>query len=174
MKQKTSVVIALGTNLGDRQAYLQAAVARLSEEFLEDAVTSSVYESEPWGLTEQPKFLNMVIRGLSEWKPPAIVNFLKTTERDLGRTKSLRNGPREIDLDLIAYGENTWKSDGVSVPHPSMRDRSFVLFPLAEVWPDWHHPDDRRTAADLVAEWSKTKPLSSTKLGPLPPSTKNL
>lgn len=176
MKQKTSVVIALGTNLGDRRGYLQAAVARLAEEFLENAVTSSVYESEPWGpeaeMKDQPKFLNMVVRGLSEWKPPAIVNFLKNTERDLGRTKNRRNGPREIDLDLIAYGEKTWDSDGVSVPHPSMLDRSFVLFPLAEVWPEWRHPATQQTAADLVVAWSKTRPLSSIKIGPLPPSTK--
>ena len=173
MKQKTSVIIALGTNLGDRQKYLQAAVERLSEEFLENAVTSSVYESEPWGEIDQPKFLNMVIRGLSEWKPPAIVNFLKTVERDLGRTQTKKNGPREIDLDLIAYGEMSWESEGVSVPHPSMLDRSFVLFPLAEVWPEWRHPLNQKTAASLVEEWLKSRPASSTKLGPLPPNTKN-
>lgn len=178
MKQKTSVVIALGTNLGDRTGYLVAAVSRLADEFLENAITSSVYESEPWGKPEdvkgQPKFLNMVIRGLSEWKPPAIVNFLKITERELGRTKTRRNGPREIDLDLIAFGEETWKSDGVSVPHPSMLDRSFVLFPLAEVWPEWRHPVTHQSAEDLVAASSKSRPVSSTKIGPLPPSTKSL
>jgi 2-amino-4-hydroxy-6-hydroxymethyldihydropteridine diphosphokinase len=172
MMQKTDIVIALGSNLGDRESYLRAAVDCLCEEFLENPRPSSVYESEPWGETDQPKFLNMVVRGLSEWKPPAILNFLKNTERELGRTKNRRNGPREIDLDLIAFGERVWESEGLTVPHPSMLDRSFVLFPLAEVWPEWRHPSNQKTAAELVAEWSKNRPVSSTSLGPLRRDTK--
>lgn len=172
MMQKRQIAIGVGSNQGDRLQFLQRAVELLVAEFLESATVSSVYESEPWGVTDQPKFLNLVVRGLSEWKPPAIVNFLQSAEASLGRSATFRWGPREIDLDLIVFEQEIWESDGVSVPHPEMLSRSFVLLPLAEIWPDWTHPAEKRTAGQLAEECLKTQPGSARKIGPLPPGTK--
>jgi 2-amino-4-hydroxy-6-hydroxymethyldihydropteridine diphosphokinase len=149
MTQKVRVAIGLGSNLGDRAAKVREAMKILSEEFLEDAKTSNLYESEPWGKTDQPKFLNAVIVGLSEWKPPAIVNYLKSLERELGRTETVKNGPRVIDLDLLAYAEQTWEGEGVTVPHPGIPDRDFVILPWRELWPNWKHPALQKTLEEI-------------------------
>jgi len=140
MVQNIKIAVALGANLGDRLATLRRAANRLSHDLLLNSRSSSVYESDPWGILEQPKFLNAVLVGDCEWKPPAIVNFLKQLELELGRKPGPRFGPREIDLDLIAYGNEVWESPGVVVPHPEMAKREFVLAPLNELWGDWQHP----------------------------------
>jgi 2-amino-4-hydroxy-6-hydroxymethyldihydropteridine diphosphokinase len=159
MKQLTPVAIALGSNLGDRLAVIRRAMETLGEDLLEGAKSSSIYESDPWGKTDQPKFLNAVIVGLSEWKPPAIVNYLRDLERRLGRLPSSeRNGPRHIDLDLLAWGDRTWDEDSIVVPHPRMQERAFVLVPLGELWPQWRHPRMKKTVSELV----KALPAGST------------
>lgn len=163
--------MGLGSNLGDRISFLQSAVQRLGEEFLEEMRISSVFESEPWGIKSQPKFLNLVVRGRSEWKPPAIVNYLKNLERELGRKSGIVNGPREIDLDLLIYGERVWDSEGVRVPHPRLGERTFVLLPLVEVWPDWRHPESHRTSSELSEALAKNPPSASKRIGPLQPGT---
>ena len=166
MNQFVKIAIGLGGNLGDRLGMLKRAAEALDSDLLEAAESSRVYESPPWGITEQPDFLNAVIVGESEWKPPAIINFLKTLERDLGRVEGKRYGPRLIDLDLLAYGENIWESEGVCVPHPRLGERDFVLLPFNEVWPDWKHPRVARTAAELVSDLSRTQPLTAKVFGP--------
>ncbi len=137
MHPKVKIAIGLGSNLGNREENIRNAFARLSEEFLEDAKLSSLIETEPWGVKDQPKFLNAVCTGLSEWDPPAIVNYCKVLERELGRTDSVKYGPRLIDMDLLLFGNKKWNSDGVIVPHPEMLKRDFVMRPLLEIWPDW-------------------------------------
>jgi len=149
LNQKVRVAIGLGSNLGDRKAKIEDAMKRLSEEFLEDSKFSNLYESDPWGKPDQPKFLNAVIVGLSEWKPPAIVNYLKNLERELGRTETVKNGPRVIDLDLLAYGEQTWEGEGITVPHPGIPARDFVLLPWLELWPKWKHPLLKKTLEEI-------------------------
>ena len=161
MKQLHKVAIGLGGNLGNRLESLSKAAGCLAEEFLQDAVGSSVYESEPWGIADQPKFLNAVVVGLCEWKPPAVVNYLKDLERELGRQAGVRNGPREIDLDLLAWGEESWHQEGVEVPHPRMLVRDFVLLPLAEIWPEWKHPSSGRDVPTLVRDCLKTQPATA-------------
>jgi 2-amino-4-hydroxy-6-hydroxymethyldihydropteridine diphosphokinase len=158
MKQLVRVAIGLGSNQGDREAFLRAAAERLREEFLEDFRGSSLYETEPWGITDQPKFLNAVVSGFSEWKPPAIVNYLKQLEAELGRKHTVRNGPREIDLDLLVYGDTQWKTEGVTVPHERLAERDFVLVPLNEVWPEWRHPLLGMTPNEMLAK-GKFPPL---------------
>jgi len=160
-KQLHKVAIGLGSNLGDRLKNLSAAASRLSEEFLQDAISSSVYESEPWGGVEQGRYLNAVLVGFSEWKPPAMVNYLKNLERELGRTENIRNGPREIDLDVLAWGDESWSQEGVEVPHPRMQVRDFVLLPLAEIWPEWVHPSFGKDVPSLVRDCLKTQPATA-------------
>ncbi|MFM8315612.1 MAG: 2-amino-4-hydroxy-6-hydroxymethyldihydropteridine diphosphokinase [Deltaproteobacteria bacterium] len=151
MKQKIRVAVALGSNLGEREKVMGQAVERLKEDLLEESRLSSMIETEPWGIKDQPQFLNAVIVGWSEWKPPAILNYLKSLERELGRTQTYLNGPRVIDLDLICYGELVWDSEGVQVPHPRMFNRDFVLRPLCEIWPNWTHPILKKTASELLS-----------------------
>lgn len=142
MKQKERLAVALGSNVGDRLATLREACRRLGEDLLENAACSSIYETAPWGVEDQPAFLNAVVVGDSDWKPPAVVNFLKSLERELGREPGPRFGPRVIDLDLVAWGNHRWEGDGVKVPHPRWADRDFVIVPLKEVWPDWVPPGE--------------------------------
>jgi 2-amino-4-hydroxy-6-hydroxymethyldihydropteridine diphosphokinase len=150
MLQKIKIAIALGSNLGDRKVTIEKAFERMSEEFLEGAKLSTLHETKPWGIKEQPDFLNAVAIGYSEWKPPAIVNYLKNLERDLGRTNTVKNGPRVIDLDLLIWGDHKWDSEGVTVPHPGMTERDFVLLPLKELWPEWVHPIKKKSVRELA------------------------
>ena len=172
MNQRHRIAIGLGANLGDRAETLKKAAALLAEDLLEDAKASSLYESKPWGITDQPDFLNAVMTGYTDFKPPAIVNLLKEMERALGRTVTIKNGPRVIDLDLICYGEEVWNLEGVQVPHPGMAQRDFVLLPLSEVWPEWKDPKTSKSVKELLATLHKTEPLSSSKVGVLPLGTK--
>lgn len=157
MNSRVKVAIALGANLGDREQTIFLAAKKLEETVLENAKLSKVIETEPWGIKEQPKFLNAVIVGFSDWKPSDILDFLKKLECDLGRTQTVKNGPRVIDLDLICYGDFTVHSKGLEVPHPRMMERDFVLVPLLEVWPDWVHPRLNKNVRSLLADLKTIK-----------------
>jgi 2-amino-4-hydroxy-6-hydroxymethyldihydropteridine diphosphokinase len=147
--QKKKIAVGLGTNLGKCKENIEKAFERLSTEFLEEAHLSTLHETKPWGVLDQPDFLNAVAVGYSEWKPPAIVNYLKNLERELGRTATVKYGPRQIDLDLLIWGDEVWDSEGVTVPHPGLPDRSFVLLPLEELWPEWKHPQLKLTVQEM-------------------------
>lgn len=151
MMQMTRVAIGLGSNKGDRAGFLLSAFERLSEDVLQKPVLSKVHETAAWGGVAQHPFLNAVAVGETDWKPPALVNYLKELERELGRTASERYGDREIDLDLLAYGEEIWKVDGLEVPHPGVPQRDFVLIPLSEVWPQWRHPGSNQTVLEMLS-----------------------
>ena len=170
MKTQTRIAIALGTNLGDRLKNLSAAVAALKEDVLQNSILSSIYETEPWGILDQPRFLNAVILGECEWNPQPILNYLKSLERTLGRTTTLKNGPRVIDLDLIVFGDEIIEAPGLKVPHPGLPERDFVLEPLAEIWPTWRHPLLHQTALELKESLGKPalKIFSKADALPLP------
>ncbi len=150
MNQTTRVAIGLGSNRGDRLHFLTQAFDRLRADLLDEAVCSSVYETPAWGGIATQAFYNAVAVGICDWKPPAILNLLKDIEKDLGRREGPRYGDREIDLDLLVHGTGRWEADGLTVPHPGLPERQFVLAPLAEVWPDWTHPILGKTARDLL------------------------
>lgn len=151
MNQSTRVAIGLGSNQGDRLGFLKVAYARLAEDLLSEPLISDVYETPPWGGIATGAFLNAVAIGNTDWKPPAIVNYLQTLQKELGRKPGPKWGDREIDLDLLAFGEIAWKGDGVEVPHPGLATRDFVLVPLVNVWPAWKHPLIGKTATELLA-----------------------
>ena len=168
MKQRTKIAIALGSNLGDSKSTIERALERLQEDLLEEAKVSSLYDSVAWPEPSHPPFLNAVVTGFTDWKPPGIVNFLKHLERELGRQASTeKNAPRIIDLDLLVYGEQKWSSDGVEVPHPRMAARAFVLLPLNEVWPDWKEPSTGYTALELLSRLTETVRVETKKSVPL-------
>jgi 2-amino-4-hydroxy-6-hydroxymethyldihydropteridine diphosphokinase len=131
--------LALGTNLGDRFANLQAAIAALPPA-IHVRSQSPVYEAPPWGLTDQPAFLNMVLKGETYLGPLALLAHLKHLETQLGRTPSIRWGPRLIDMDILFYDELILDTPELIIPHPHLHERAFVLVPLADLEPDLVHP----------------------------------
>lgn len=146
-----TVLIALGSNLGSRLENLRTARENLRE-VLDLQRISSVYETEPWGYSEQPAFLNQVVEGTTRLSPSALLEALKAIEARMGREKTFRYGPRLIDLDLLFYDNLIWQSQELTIPHPQLHERSFVLVPLEEIAPQWQHPVIRKTIAELAAD----------------------
>ena len=144
-----TVLLALGSNLGQRIDHLRAARQALATRVTIGA-TSPIYETEPLYVTEQPAFLNMVLRGDVGLSPEELLAFIKKTERDLGRAASVRFGPRVIDVDIIDYDGRQLQRPDLVIPHPRVHERAFVLRPLADVAPRWSHPRSGKTALQLL------------------------
>jgi 2-amino-4-hydroxy-6-hydroxymethyldihydropteridine diphosphokinase len=143
------IAIALGSNLGDRDAHLRGAVAALAS-VLTHLRVSSFHETEPvGGTTPQPMFLNAAAVGESTLSAPAILDVLLAIEQGFGRERPYRYAPRTIDLDLILYGDAIIDTPGLTVPHPRFRERRFVLEPLSEIAPDWIDPVTGKTIAAI-------------------------
>jgi len=133
------VFLALGSNMGNRLANLKAAISNLTPQM---AVKnkSSVYETPPWGFTEQAPFLNQVIMVNTYLAPKALLSHLKRLEVALGRVPNFQNGPRLIDIDILFYDDLVTDTPPLVIPHPRLHERAFVLVPLAEIAPDLVHP----------------------------------
>ena len=131
--------LALGSNLGNRLENLRAPLYALPPAILLKDV-SHVYETAPWGYTDQPHFLNLAARVETELSPQALLTFLKALEIRLGRVPTFQNGPRLIDLDLLFYDDLILDTPPLTIPHPRLHERGFVLLPLADLAPDLVHP----------------------------------
>jgi 2-amino-4-hydroxy-6-hydroxymethyldihydropteridine diphosphokinase len=142
--------LSLGSNLGDRRANLRKAL-RLLGESVEIVKVSSVYDTEPVGVGEQPRFLNMVCRIDTDMSPMQLLSFVKGIEANMGRDLSLRDAPRVIDIDIILYGDTIMESPQLTIPHPRMRERAFVLVPFEKIAPDVVHPATGERVGDLAA-----------------------
>ncbi len=145
------VYLSLGTNLGDRQVNLQAALAALPVRVEVQAV-SPVYQTPPWGYADQPHFLNQVLSAYTELSPLELLHYLKELEIRLGRQPNFRYGPRLIDLDILLYNEWILQNSELIIPHPHLHTRAFVLAPLADLAPDLVHPVLCKTVRELKAE----------------------
>jgi 2-amino-4-hydroxy-6-hydroxymethyldihydropteridine diphosphokinase len=144
--------IALGSNLGDREKILTTARDRLGR-LGRVVARSSLYETEPVGYRDQPAFLNAVLGLETKLGPLPLLHALLSIERELGRDRSqgVYNGPRTLDLDLLLLGDAIVAGKELTLPHPALSQRRFVLAPLAEIAPQLRHPQLKQTMADLLA-----------------------
>ena len=143
--------LGLGANLGDRSANIHNALSTLhSCPEIEVMQMSSLYETTPVGVTDQPDFLNGVAALRTTLPPRGLLDILLHIENQMGRTRNLRWGPRVIDMDLLLYGDQQIHLPGLTVPHPRLRQRAFVLVPLAEIAPDLLLPGDEKNGTDAV------------------------
>lgn len=147
--EPATVYIALGSNLGDRRANLLAAIAQMQREISVEQV-SSIYETEPAYMTDQPRFYNMVLRGRTALPPHRLLHFLKEIEQSMGRARTVRYGPRSIDLDILLYNDLRLEEPGLTLPHPRIVERAFVLVPLAEIAPELVLPGQQESVANLA------------------------
>jgi 2-amino-4-hydroxy-6-hydroxymethyldihydropteridine diphosphokinase len=144
------VFIGLGSNLGDREDNLRRAIELLRQK-MKLVKVSSFYESEPMYVKDQPGFVNCVAKFETDLTPKELLEYLHEIERKLGRQKSVRYGPRTIDLDIVFYGNEVVEEGDLKIPHPMIQERRFVLVPLVEIDPDYIHPIYRSSVSTLLA-----------------------
>lgn len=154
--KKITVFIGLGSNLGRRELNLLTAENKIAEMAgVEVCTSSSIYESEPVGFTDQGRFLNSVLKVSTVLTPRQLLQGLQQIENDLKRMRLLRWGPRTIDLDILFYGQEMIQEDGLIIPHERLHERAFVLIPLEEIAPDWVHPKTGKTIREHLQELKK-------------------
>jgi 2-amino-4-hydroxy-6-hydroxymethyldihydropteridine diphosphokinase len=144
------VYLGLGSNIGDREAQLRDALKKLQARDLRLRRLSSLYETEPMGLREQPWFLNQVAEFETELLPVQLLRRIRRVENRLGRRRVVVNGPRTIDIDILLHGNSVLKTTELELPHPRYRERRFVLEPLAELNPTLTDPETGQTVAAML------------------------
>ncbi len=152
MGQTKTIYLSLGSNLGDRRGHIARAVEALAAAGLRVTQQSSLYATEPLDFPAQRWFLNCVLEAETEWMPRQLLHVIQGIERRLGRKRMVHRGPRTIDIDILLYGSSVLSAPELTVPHPRMAERRFVLVPLGEIAPALRHPTLRRTVAELLAE----------------------
>ena len=146
-----TIYLSLGSNLGDRAAHLAAAIDALDAAAIRVTKTSSFYATEPVDLPTQQWFLNCCVEAESSLMPQQLLHALREITKTIGGRKIVRKGPRAIDIDILLYGSSTVRLPELTIPHPRMAVRRFVLVPLAEIARALRHPLLKSTVADLLA-----------------------
>jgi 2-amino-4-hydroxy-6-hydroxymethyldihydropteridine diphosphokinase len=145
-----TIYLSLGSNIGGREANLEAALAKLPGIGVRVLRVSPVYETEPVEVTDQRRFLNLVVEAETELFPVQLLTRLQQVERDLGRVRTVAKGPRTIDIDILLYAQAVVQRPDLVIPHPRMAERRFVLAPLADLAPDLRHPVTRKSIRQLL------------------------
>jgi len=147
---KHIVYLALGSNMGDRLENLKEVIAALPPQMVVKA-KSHVYETLPWGYEDQPKFLNQVLKAQTYVEPEPLLKHIKRLEIALGRKPSFQNGPRLVDIDILFYDDLVLNTPALTLPHPRLHERGFVLLPLMDIAPDLVHPVTKKSVREMVA-----------------------
>lgn len=147
------VYLALGSNLGDRMDNLRQAIASLPPQ-MDVKAKSHVYETPPWGYEDQPKFYNQVVKVDTYVQPEPLLRHLKRLEIALGRQATFINGPRSIDIDMLFYDHLVLNTPILTLPHPRLHERGFVLLPLMDIAPEFVHPLLKKSVRELTASCS--------------------
>jgi len=143
------VYLSLGSNIGDRFANLKQAVSSLPPQMTIKA-KSKVYETQPWGYTEQDPFLNQAVKVTTYLEPEPLLKHIKRLEIALGRKETFQNGPRLIDIDILFYDDLIMDTPPLVIPHPHLHERGFVLMPLMDIAPDFLHPLKKMSIREMT------------------------
>jgi 2-amino-4-hydroxy-6-hydroxymethyldihydropteridine diphosphokinase len=155
--------LSLGSNIGDREANLRAAIDRLRP-----ARVSPIYETEPVDFTEQAWFLNAAAEIQTDLMPRQLLALTQRIERELGRVRTVAKGPRTIDIDILLFGSTVMRTKELEIPHPRMTERRFVLQPLADLAPDLRHPETHRSVREMLGALADTVVVRPWKRSTLP------
>ncbi len=156
------VYLGIGSNLGDKRDNCLSALERLSSKGVSISKRSGLYETPPWGVEDQPDFVNMAVEAETGMSPEELLGTLKEIEKEMGREVGIRWGPRLIDLDVLLYDDRIIQSKDLVIPHPLLHKRDFVLIPLAEISPERVHPVLNKTIRELTRELMKGGPDDET------------
>ena len=143
------ILLGLGSNLGDRFNNLNSAIEAFTPEIMVQTI-STTYETQPLYVTQQPEFLNLLVRATTTLSPISLLDLIQTLEIELGRKPSVRFGPRVIDVDIIDYNSLILNLESLTTPHPRLHERLFVLRPLIDIVPNWIHPRTGKTVQQLI------------------------
>jgi len=160
------VFLGIGSNVGERIVYIKKAVNLLSE-ILNDIQTAHLYLSKAVGFEDQPDFVNTVVSGYTYLSPCELLKKIKEIEKKVGRIERFRWGPREIDIDILFYGNNIIEEENLIIPHPRIQERDFVLKPLSDLDPDFIHPVLKKTVKELLLNLKNRSIISSLQLSTL-------
>lgn len=152
------VFLLFGSNLGNREEIIERAIEKIADRFQVD-VQSSRYQTAPWGIANQPDFLNQVITILCDSSPEDLFSFIQSIEKELGRERIEKWGPRSIDIDILFYGNRIVSTNTLTIPHPRIAERRFTLLPLCEVDRNFIHPVLKKNMALLLLECPDDLPV---------------
>ena len=143
------IFLALGSNIENRKQHIETAITFLHEKVY-DMIVAPLYETKPRYFENQQNFLNTVLRGFTDLEPRELLQFTKTVQQKVGRVERFRNGPREIDIDILFYDHAVYKDAELEIPHPRLQERDFVLQPFSDINPDFSHPVLKKTIRELL------------------------
>ena len=143
------IFLALGSNVENRKQHIETAIVLLREK-VHDITVAPLYETKPRYFENQHNFLNTVLSGFTDLEPQELLQFTKTVQKKVGRVERFRNGPREIDIDILFYDKVVYKDVVLEIPHPLIQERDFVLLPFSDINPDFSHPVLKKTIRELL------------------------